>query len=279
MLELYLLRQLAAFAEYGTLSEAAARLYLSQPALSRNMRKLEEEIGVPLFVRRRNKLTLNENGELTAALAAKALAEIDSIARQVQEYDRSQRTISLGICAPAPSWRLTPLLSQCCPTMTLQTEIADETVLLQGLHSGRYQLIVLHFQPEQSLYRSAPCGSERLYFSLPRSHPLAGAETLTFADLDGEKLLLMSEIGFWHDMAVHRMPRSRFLIQHDHDTLLEIVSASVLPSFSTDKAREFLGKAPDRIDIPINDPGASVTYFLTCLKEHEKQFAPLFKSL
>ena len=48
MLELYLLRQLAAFKEYGTLSEAAERLYLSQPALSRNMRKLEEEIGVPL---------------------------------------------------------------------------------------------------------------------------------------------------------------------------------------------------------------------------------------
>ena len=51
MFELYLLRQLAAFKEYGTLSEAAERLYLSQPALSRNMRKLEEEIGVPLFVR------------------------------------------------------------------------------------------------------------------------------------------------------------------------------------------------------------------------------------
>ncbi len=42
MPELYLLRQLSAFKEYGTLSEAAERLYLSQPALSRNMKKLEE---------------------------------------------------------------------------------------------------------------------------------------------------------------------------------------------------------------------------------------------
>ena len=74
MFELYLLRQLAAFKEYGTLSEAAERLYLSQPALSRNMRKLEEEIGVPLFVRSRNKLELNENGILTAELAGKALS-------------------------------------------------------------------------------------------------------------------------------------------------------------------------------------------------------------
>ena len=84
MLELYLLRQLAAFKAYGTLSEAAERLYLSQPALSRNMRKLEEEIGVPLFVRSRNKLELNENGSLTAELAEKALSEIDSIAKQIE---------------------------------------------------------------------------------------------------------------------------------------------------------------------------------------------------
>lgn len=66
MPEIYQLRQLAAFAEYGTLSEAAEKLYLSQPALSRNMRKLEEDIGVPLFIRSKNKLELNENGKLAA---------------------------------------------------------------------------------------------------------------------------------------------------------------------------------------------------------------------
>ena len=45
MIELYELRQLAAFAEAGTLSEAAEALHLSQPALSRNMKKLEEDLG------------------------------------------------------------------------------------------------------------------------------------------------------------------------------------------------------------------------------------------
>ena len=126
MLELYQLRQLAAFAEYGTLSEAAEKLFLSQPALSRNMRKLEEDIGVPLFVRSRNKLELNENGRLTAELAVKALAEGDGIVHQVQEYDRSRRTISLGVCAPAPVWKLSPLLSQFYPNMSIVTETQAE---------------------------------------------------------------------------------------------------------------------------------------------------------
>lgn len=56
MIELHELRQFAAFAEYGTLSEAAEALHLSQPALSRSMKKLEDELGIPLFVRHKNKL-------------------------------------------------------------------------------------------------------------------------------------------------------------------------------------------------------------------------------
>ena len=59
MIELYELRQLAAFAEAGTLSEAAEVLHLSQPALSRNMKKLEEDLGISLFERSKNNLELN----------------------------------------------------------------------------------------------------------------------------------------------------------------------------------------------------------------------------
>ena len=63
MIELYELRQFAAFADCGTLSDAAEFLHLSQPALSRNMKKLEEDMGIPLFTRRKNRLELNENGK------------------------------------------------------------------------------------------------------------------------------------------------------------------------------------------------------------------------
>ena len=66
MIELYVLRQFAAFAEAGTLSEAAEILHLSQPALSRNMKKLEEDLGVTLFERKKNKLELNQNGQDTS---------------------------------------------------------------------------------------------------------------------------------------------------------------------------------------------------------------------
>lgn len=66
MIELAQLEQLAAFAEYGTLSKAAEKLHMSQPTLTRAMQKLESAFGVPLFLRTKNRLELNENGKLAA---------------------------------------------------------------------------------------------------------------------------------------------------------------------------------------------------------------------
>ena len=62
MIEIHLFEQLVAFASCGTLSAAAEQLHISQPALSRSMQRLEDELGVKLFDRQKSRLTLNENG-------------------------------------------------------------------------------------------------------------------------------------------------------------------------------------------------------------------------
>ncbi|MBQ9195619.1 MAG: LysR family transcriptional regulator, partial [Clostridia bacterium] len=62
MLDVFLLEQLDAFSRTGTLSKAAEELHITEPALSRNMKKLEEILGVPIFDRQSRKITLNETG-------------------------------------------------------------------------------------------------------------------------------------------------------------------------------------------------------------------------
>ena len=126
MIELYELRQFAAFAEAGTLSGAAELLHLSQPALSRNMKTLEDELGITLFERKKNKLELNENGKYVMELTRKLLEDADSFAAKARDFDRRNRTITLGVCAPAPVWRLAPLISNVFPSMALQTEMDDD---------------------------------------------------------------------------------------------------------------------------------------------------------
>jgi DNA-binding transcriptional LysR family regulator len=68
-IELSLLEQLVSVAHYGSLSAASAATHLTQPTLSRSMQKLEREIGAPVFERKKNKIVLNENGQIAIEYA------------------------------------------------------------------------------------------------------------------------------------------------------------------------------------------------------------------
>lgn len=279
MIELYELRQFVAFADYGTLSEAAEILHLSQPALSRNMKKLEDELGISLFSRRKNRLELNENGKYVLELAKEVLSSADSLADKVQMFDRRHRTISLGLCSPAPSWLLTPLLSSLYPNKTIQTEIVEKNALLSGLESGSYQLIVLPEKLESQSYFVKECGRESLMFALPRNHRYAQRKSLSFAEMNGENMLLMNDIGFWDFVRTEKMPDSRFLTQSDRFSFNELVKASSLPAFTTDLANKYIETGKGRIDVPVSDPEATVTYYLVSKKEMRKEYLALFSSL
>ena len=253
MFEFYQLEQLLAFAECGTLSGAAERLHLSQPALSRSMQRLEAELQVPLFDRQKNKIEFNE-------YARQVMEKCQDMISRIQAFDRSQRTILVGACAPAPLWEIPPLLSDLYPDRTISSEIRENGVLLQGLRDDVYQLIILPYPVEESGITCVKYGEEHLFFSLPPAHPLSGSKALYMKDLNGETMLLRNRLGFWRDITDQKMPDTRFLEQEDiaFDTL---VRSSALPSFTTDVGLRREGNPVNRVNIPIQDEEANVTYY------------------
>ena len=260
MFELYQLEQLLAFAECGTLSGAAERLHLSQPALSRSMQRLEAELQVPLFDRQKNRIELNENGRMAVDYARKIVEQSRDMVGRVQAFDRSQRTILIGSCAPAPLWEIPPLLSDLYPDRTISSEIREIRVLLQGLRDGVYQLIILPYPLEEPGIACVKYGEEHLFFSLPPAHPLSGSKALYMKDLNGETMLLRNRLGFWRDVTDQKMPDTRFLEQEDV-AFEELVKSSALPSFATDVALRREGNPANRVNIPILDDEANVTYY------------------
>ena len=100
MIEVYLLEALCALYDYGTLSSAAEHLHISQPALSRSMQKLEDQLGVSLFERTKNRITLNETGKMAASMARRILESEEDMITAVSNYDSSLNTISAGYCTP-----------------------------------------------------------------------------------------------------------------------------------------------------------------------------------
>lgn len=270
MIELLQLEHLIAFSKYGTLSKAAEKLHTSQPALSRSMQKLEEDLQVSIFERHKNKMILNKNGELAVEYASRVLNQATSMIESIQAFDRSQHTISIGSCAPSPLWSLNPLLTTLFPDMTISSEMKENELLIQGLIDGVYKFIILPTPINEPGIYCIKYLKEHLALSLPVTHALSSKDSVYFKDINGENMLLLSKIGFWQDICLHKMPSSHFIIQDEHFSFKELIKNSTLPCFTSDLSDKTLGHAPNRISIPILDPEANVTYYCICLESTKK---------
>src|SRR5262252_2710277 len=112
-LDLNLLRVFAVVAETGSVTEAASRLYLTQPAVSAALRRLTATIGAPLFVRSGRGIVLTSRGERLRARMAPHLTALVDAALAPPSFDpkTSERTIRLGLSDSAELWLLPPLLA------------------------------------------------------------------------------------------------------------------------------------------------------------------------
>ncbi len=279
MIDLRLLDQLATFASLGTLSAAAEKLHTSQPALSRSMKQLEEELGVALFSRTKNHLTLTETGQKAAEYAAQVLAASQDFEAKVKAFDRSLHTLSIGYCAPIPQAVLTPIISACFSGMTLAFDMTDDVGFLDLLDQGVYQLCVVHEAPADEKYLCKKCGHEDLYIAVVPQHPLAAKKELRLSDLDGLSLLLLHDIGFWHNMHQSKTPHTRYLHQHDRTAFTDIAIHSPYPIFASGYQIK-RGEGPaGRVCIPIVDPEAHTDYYLVCLRADQDKYTDLFRQV
>jgi len=228
------------------------------------MQKLESGLQVTLFERKKNKLSLNANGRLAVEYAAKVLKQMCDFTERVRAYDRANRTISVGSCAPAPMWDILPALSMRFPEMTLSGELENGNHLTEGLKTGLYQLIILPFAIEDPHFFCAQYESERIMFSLPPDHPLSASKGLHLKDLDGEIIPLFSQLGMWYDLCLEKMPSAHFILQSERDDFLTLVRASSLPAFTSDLMIRRNGPPDNRVVIPVLDEEASVTYYIVC---------------
>lgn len=272
MIELNQLVQLLTIADSGTISKAAEILHLSQPALSRSMQRLENELQVPLFHRQKNKLTLNENGEIALKYAKEILTNVSDMAVKLQTFERSHHILSIGSCAPAPLWQLSPVLSRLYSDMTIQSEIKPHEVLTSGLLDNLYQIVITTAPIAQPGILSYPYLKEKLFASLVPTHPLANREELSLCDLNGQSALILSNIGFWEDICKKKMPDSLFLIQDDVEMLHELRKSSTLVAFSTDITLSNADESEGRISVPLIDPDVSVTYYCNIKATDQKYF-------
>lgn len=257
MIDLYELSQLIAFADLGTLSRVAEEFHISTPSVTRSMQHLEENFGVTLFVRGKNKIELNETGKVAVLYARKLLQEAEQTIQQVRSFDQRQRTIVVKSCAPAPLYELLPRLNNHYPNIMISSAICQNEEVLSSWEDGSCDVAILPFYIENARIFM----KENLFVCVPADHELAQHKSLTFEKINGFNFLLRTELGFWDTLCRTKMPASKFLVQLDVDAFNELVKSSSLPCFTTDY---FLSQDgyPDRINIPLTDEEAHTIFYI-----------------
>ncbi|MBQ8955194.1 MAG: LysR family transcriptional regulator [Clostridia bacterium] len=279
MLDVFLLEQLDAFARAGTLSKAAEALHITEPALSRNMKKLEDVMGVPLFDRQNRKIALNETGKVAAEYARRALDANLEVVNMAVAFDRRERSIALGSCTVLPIYEITPLLQERFMGKSITTEVVDNEKLLTGLRERRFHLVILAGQPNEKDVCFQRFHEDRLCVSFPPDHPLTKKEAITFADLENISVIAAGNAGYWQGVCERNMPRRNLVVQHNVEALVELVGSSSMPVFSSSRLVEQGNAAPGRITLPILDDAAHAVFYLTCLASEKQKYASLFNAV
>lgn len=190
------LRYLVALAKTRHFSRAADLCCVSQPTLSAQVRKLEEELGIALFERGKH-LDLTPVGRRILAHARAALEEVEAIRELARaEHDPLAGPVRLGVI-PTLSPYLIPLLltplRAAVPELRLVPSEQVTEALLQRLRGGELDALLLATETAEPGLTAWPLFEEPFWLAFPRDHRLYLRDEICRADLDAVELLLLAD--------------------------------------------------------------------------------------
>ncbi len=197
-MELRHLRYFIAVADELSFTRAALKLRLAQPSLTRQVRNLEDEIGVRLLDRANNRVTLTAEGRAFLFDARKLLSLCAESVANVQRMQRGECSqLNIGYVANV-HYRLLPAsfgaFRKLCPNVALNLFDMTRAAQLEAIDSRRIDLGFVGLLPEPSPrdLLSECVGQDQMLVAVPEEHPLALRTTLKLADLAPQFFIGMS---------------------------------------------------------------------------------------
>jgi DNA-binding transcriptional LysR family regulator len=191
------LRYFVAVAEELHFTRAAERLFVSQPALSKQIRMLERQLGAPLFERDRQGVRMTPVGSALLPHARRVLAEWDT-AWEAAEYAKAEgrATIVVGMSTSPGRGGLLPAIrsrfTDAHPAVTVKLRQIGWDDSTAGLHDGTSDVAFVWLPiPDPGRYTWVVVAEEPRLVAMPETHPLAGREIVDFADLLDEPFLAL----------------------------------------------------------------------------------------
>lgn len=191
------LRYIVAVAQEKHFGRAAQRCFVSQPTLSIAIKKLEEELGLPLFDRSSNEVMTTDAGQRIVVQARRVLEEADRIKLMAnQEQSELEGIFKLGLIFTIAPYLLPKLilsLREMAPEMPLQLDENYTDVLKESLKRGDLDAIVVAEPFDETGLETIPLYDEPFFVIVPKGHAFEQLDEVTPKQLGEERVLLLTE--------------------------------------------------------------------------------------
>ena len=239
------LRFVVALAKARNFRKAAEVCFVSQPALSLAVKKLEDELGVMLFERNRNDVTMTVIGELVVEQATRAIEEANRV-KEIARQGNNQLVgaLKLGVIysiGPYLLPEIIPYLRQSAPEMPLVVE-ENLTINLEAqLRNGVIDVAIIALPFDIPGIKTLPLYEEEFVVVVPISHDWAKRDSINPEELADEKILLLNSGHCFSNQVMQACPRlsrnGEILQGNSLDTIRNMVASNlgltVLPASAT----------------------------------------------
>lgn len=259
------LRYIVAVAREHNFRRAAQRCFVTQPALSLGIQKLEEELGVKLFERKKTDVTLTAVGESIIEQAIRVLDEADKIkdlARQgANPLMGAIRLGAIHTVGPYLLPELIPELMKRAPDMPLEVEENTTANLETQLRNGLIDVAVIALPFELSGVETTPLYDENFVVVVPIQHAWAEKKCVQPAELAGEKVLLLNSGHCFSNQVAEACPKlsrtGEVLQGNSLETIRNMVASGLGITVLPDSATNQRYQSPLLKMIPFAQPAPS----------------------
>lgn len=194
-MELDQLRYFLRVAERGNFTRAAEDMMVSQPALSRSIQKLEDELGQPVFERKTRSVALTDAGTLLQARAEQVLSILEDTKAEITDDGFSGRVRIGAIPTIAPYFlpKILQSFSDAFPRATVVVQENTTDLLLKSCNQGEIDLAIVALPIPTKHLQVEELFQEELLLVLPTDHPLVDKPKIRLSDIEPYPFVMLGE--------------------------------------------------------------------------------------
>lgn len=191
------LEYFVALAEFRHFRKAADACNVSQPTLSGQVRKLEDELGVMLLERTSRKVLFTQTGLTLVEQARVVLRNVqlfrEMASKQGEDMSGPMHIGLIATVAPYLLPHIVTVLHNNYPKLELYLYEGHTNTIISQLEQGKLDCAILAEVKETDPFIKLPLFSEPMWLAVPRDHPLAHQDEVRLADLKGKKFLMLED--------------------------------------------------------------------------------------